>query len=136
LPPNDRYIYHWIVLVVAKIIAPYQYGAVDVACIMQKWKTSVDARAVVAQKCLSTAVSSARREGVSLRRALTDATRGPAAGWLEPILAQSTTAINQGQCRPVKGPAMTISDVICILQGFIFILEVYGNVDVDLVSLL
>ena len=126
---GERCIYHWMLFVAAMLRGKYSHGTLDVACIFKKWRVKVDRLSTHLQSLLVQTSAAARHNGASLREALGAAKDGFAPEWLADMLAVGAKSLKEH----ASGPAANIGEagVLGIWQGMIFLLEVYGNVDVD-----
>ena len=131
---GERYIYHWILLVVARLKSKHTYGTIDIACKFNVWKTKVDVLADFLHTVLMDVADAAREEGASLRVVLENAIdHGSTAPWLAQRLSDAVAGLSEH----AKGAAQHIgvAGVLGILSGMVSVYEVYAGIDMDSVSL-
>ena len=140
LPPGEgeKFIYHYILLMAATIGAPYGHFSFDVACKFNVWKGPVDKRVAAAWDAMTSAMAAAREQ--ELRTSFRDALDGVASegcmpNWLQPHVVAAMDNINgvlgPGGRAPPPASKVSLLDAVNIWRGFVHLLEVYGNYDVD-----
>jgi hypothetical protein len=136
---GERYIVHWILLVIAKLEADkhggkYTTPAIDVACHFEVWRKTMDKRATVAQEALSAAWSEASANGnlVWLLEQLLDPETDNVDSfpeWYTSILTDCADRLNESELR---SPAVLKADVKSMhrgLSGMLTLLEAHAGVD-------
>jgi len=138
LPPGEgeKFIYHYILLMAATIGAPHGHFSFDVACKFNVWKGPVDERVAAAWDKMKSAMAAAREQCTSFRDALdAAASEGCMPKWLQPHVVAAMGAVNgvlgPGGRAPPPRSKVSLLDTVNVWRGFVHLLEVYGNYDVD-----